>query len=309
MVSDPCWRAEGLAAIDSYNEELLEIVEELRQQPFFKLYSVDLLKGCNYFPQAPDECASGSCELYPVENDEVPPQISARDGAEYEFELDGWTRWDMPSDDYYDIYENREQFTGYDGSKIWRFIHDKICFPNSAFSNKLGSKEGVLWQRDFNRAVSGLHSSISAHIVQGILDAPRSKPVVGPDGKTPLDPIAEYDRRLKETPQALDHLYFGYMIILCAVRKAAPLLEATELCHGGACDPAGVQDLIKELVNSPLVNDEGVALAEVNLCKHAKASNGLIWQARVRTRDLLGIMDCVQCNVCRLHGKVGQRRA
>ena len=25
---------------------------------------------------------------------------------------------------------------------------------------------------------------------------------------------------------------------------------------------------------------------------------------RLRTRDLLGVMNCVQCNVCRLHGKV-----
>jgi hypothetical protein len=29
-----------------------------------------------------------------------------------------------------------------------------------------------------------------------------------------------------------------------------------------------------------------------------------VWKARLRTRDLLGIMNCVQCNVCRLHGKV-----
>ena len=29
-----------------------------------------------------------------------------------------------------------------------------------------------------------------------------------------------------------------------------------------------------------------------------------IWKARLRTRDLLRVMNCVQCNVCRLHGKV-----
>ena len=29
-----------------------------------------------------------------------------------------------------------------------------------------------------------------------------------------------------------------------------------------------------------------------------------VWKARLRTRDLLGAMNCVQCNLCRLHGKV-----
>ena len=45
--------------------------------------------------------------------------------------------------------------------------------------------------------------------------------------------------------------------------------------------------------------------AEDNLREHALARPELIWKARLRTRDLLRIMNCVQCNVCRLHGKVG----
>ena len=30
----------------------------------------------------------------------------------------------------------------------------------------------------------------------------------------------------------------------------------------------------------------------------------MVWKVRLRTRDLLRIMNCVQCNLCRLHGKV-----
>jgi len=51
LISDPCWRAEGLQCIDDENDELLEVLNKLRQQPFFRYYSVDLLKGCSYFPQ------------------------------------------------------------------------------------------------------------------------------------------------------------------------------------------------------------------------------------------------------------------
>ena len=65
-----CW-VDGLLDIDEYNEELLETLDELRQQPFFRFYSVDLLKGCNYMPQEIDECATQSCEIYPLDDEEV----------------------------------------------------------------------------------------------------------------------------------------------------------------------------------------------------------------------------------------------
>jgi len=58
----------------------------------------------------------------------VPDNIKRTDYAESEFELDGWGRWDMPSNDYYDIDEFPEGYTGYDGSMIWEFIHNRICF-------------------------------------------------------------------------------------------------------------------------------------------------------------------------------------
>eukprot|EP00613_Pedinella_sp_CCMP2098_P054569 CAMPEP_0171897546 /NCGR_PEP_ID=MMETSP0992-20121227/48198_1 /TAXON_ID=483369 /ORGANISM="non described non described, Strain CCMP2098" /LENGTH=392 /DNA_ID=CAMNT_0012525691 /DNA_START=8 /DNA_END=1186 /DNA_ORIENTATION=+ len=271
FVSDSCWRAEGLQCIDEYNEDLLEVLDELRQQPFFRYYSVDLLKGCNYFPQDIDECSTQSCEIYPVDTGVVPKNIEAVDAAEYDFELDAWVRWDMPSDDYYDLFENREKYTG----------------------------------RDFNRAVNGLHSSISAHIVHGMLTDEAKHPVTG----EPLDAHAEYERRLGRTgenPCALEHLYFGYMLCLCAVREATERLEACDFGLDNDGDEDGVRGLVSEVLMSPLLNNPGVLVAESRLRAHAANSGGgNLWQARLRTRDLLRIMDCVQCNVCRLHGKVG----
>lgn len=61
-----------------------------------------MLGSCEYMPQELFECYSQSCEIYPVDEDEVPGDIMAKDSEEHEFELDGWARWDMPSEDYYD---------------------------------------------------------------------------------------------------------------------------------------------------------------------------------------------------------------
>jgi len=277
----------GIEAIDGYNKELLELLQRLRDQPFFRLYSVDLLNGCGYMPQEEDECESVSCEVFPVDSDRVPATVRDRDASEYDFELDGWVRWDMPSEDYYDCVEIAETYTAYDGSMVWNFIHSKICFEDDSGE----------WQMDFNRAVSGLHACISAHIVDGMKS----------DTSGAVDAVKEYERRLSssgEVPEAIENLYFGYMLLLCAVREASERLEKYDF-GSGSDEETDVKSLVLQLLQSPLVLDKGVEVAELNMRDHAVQPGSKLWQARLRTRDLLRIMDCVQCNVCRLHGKVG----
>ena len=172
----PCLR-NGAIAIDPEVDELVDLLEEIRSQPFFRLYSVDLLASCAYMPQEITECETQSCDLYPVDEDgglvvwaggwggggggaanllggwrvrvtflslfpprspptEVPKHVLERDNAEYDFELDGWVRWDMPTDDYYDAVSNPEAYTAYDGSEIWQFIHEKVCGGGCALQDK-----------------------------------------------------------------------------------------------------------------------------------------------------------------------------
>ena len=69
-------------------------------------------------------------------DEEVPPTIKEVDGRQHDFELDGWVRWDMPSEDYYDVFENREAYTAYDGGMIWSFIHNKICFRDPGVTSR-----------------------------------------------------------------------------------------------------------------------------------------------------------------------------
>lgn len=67
----------GIAAIDGANEQLMQQLNELRQVQNFRLYSVDILASCEYMPQELFECYSETCEIYPVDEDEV----SCRDGS------------------------------------------------------------------------------------------------------------------------------------------------------------------------------------------------------------------------------------
>jgi hypothetical protein len=61
----------GIAAIDAANAELLSKLEVLRDQPYFRFYSIDILASCEYMPQELYECYTQTCEIYPEDGDQV----------------------------------------------------------------------------------------------------------------------------------------------------------------------------------------------------------------------------------------------
>jgi len=61
----------GIAEIDKANDELFAQLEALRNQPYFRYYSVDILASCEYMPQELFECYTESCEIYPEDETEV----------------------------------------------------------------------------------------------------------------------------------------------------------------------------------------------------------------------------------------------
>ena len=104
------------------NAEVLPLLQDLRERRFFRLYAADLLASCSYMPTSEEPCELGECEVDAGE--EVPDELVERDEAEASFELDSWARWDQPSDftEYYDLVENAETHTNYDGSAVWAFM-------------------------------------------------------------------------------------------------------------------------------------------------------------------------------------------
>jgi len=64
--------SDGISAIDKAMPTLSPLLAELRSLPYFRLYSCDMLASCEYLPQELFECYTESCEIYPVDDDEVP---------------------------------------------------------------------------------------------------------------------------------------------------------------------------------------------------------------------------------------------
>jgi hypothetical protein len=65
----------GIALIDEQNDAISEQMHNLRNSPYFRLFCVDILASCEYMPQELFECYSETCEVYPVDDEEVSADI------------------------------------------------------------------------------------------------------------------------------------------------------------------------------------------------------------------------------------------
>ena len=91
------------------------------------------------------------------------------------------------------------------------------------------------------------------------------------------------------------------MLLLSAVSRAKDRLLAD--CQSGKID-GETASILTDFLAIPLLDDPSVGFAAKKLHDHAVESSNNLWEARMRSRELLRIMNCVQCNKCRLHGKI-----
>jgi hypothetical protein len=225
---------EGMEKCQQENEQVLPLLNQLSEFDFFSFFSVDLLSSCGYMPTNEEPCGLDACEIDPAE--EVPEAMMARDNDEYEFELDSYGRWDQPSDfsEYYDLRVQKEQNTGYDGRRVWRFIHQKISFQREVEEDANG------WKRDFNRAISGMHAAVDAQILNDI-------------GVTE-EGLDEYRRRLRDEPGAITNLYFAYMLTLCALLEMQDRLNSCNYLGEGD----RIRPIMQQLTGAALLSDPSV---------------------------------------------------
>lgn len=196
----------------------------------------------------------------------------------------------MPTAEYFDLASCPEEYTGYDGSDVWRFIHNRICFNGYEYDEDH-------WKSDFNRAVSGLHTLVSTQVVQGI-----ETKIANGDVLSNINPKTMYIERISPQgrhPLALENMHFSYMLVLAASSAIrARLVQEAETGTVDAASALGIQTLL----SNPLTNPS--ALLTSVLSQSFQVSDDELWQTRLRCRDLLRVTNCIQCNKCRLHGKV-----
>ena len=272
----------GMRTVKAHNHEVVRLLEELAEHDFFAYFPVNLITPCMYFPSGDSGCDMNTCEIRACRERDIPSQLLERDRSEYDFELDGWVRKDMPSDftEYFDLRQCAPRDTGYNGARVWRFVHQKICFQ------KFLQQEGMGWKRDYNRFISGMHAVVDCEILADIGLTQRG--------------LTEYYRRLRDEPGCVYNLYFAYMLTLCAIRDCRERLDTCSYLGDDAVAP-----LMRSLTGHELLRDANVQQQAMTLREHATSAGGSsVWKFRMRMRDLKLIMGCVECNICKVHGTV-----
>jgi len=193
---------------------------------------------------------------------------------------------------YINLLVNPERYTGYKGEhahRIWSAIYNQSCFTDGVTCTE---------ERVFHRLISGMHTSITIHLVnEWLLD--EDKGIWGPN-------LEEFDKRLgaPEHKDRVQNLYFAYLFVLRAVLKAAPLLSGYDYATGLQEEDAMTKNMVKQLLLDqaikqacPMPFDEG------RMWKGENAAE-LKEQLQHTFRNITRVMDCVGCEKCKLWGKL-----
>lgn len=196
---------------------------------------------------------------------------------------------------YINLLRNGERYTGYKGehaNRVWGAIYEQKCFQG------VHDPDAAPERRVFYKLISGMHSSITAHIVGDYL-IDEATQTWGPNlemFKWRLGNPAVSDR--------VENLYFTYLFVLRAALKAGPILQRADYDTGTPEEDARTQRLVSSLVDSAALKHScPVPFDEGRLWKGANAEE-LREELQASFRNITRIMDCVGCEKCKMWGKL-----
>ena len=218
--------------------------------------------------------------------------------------------------EYVNLQLNPERWTGYNGSHVWRAIYEENCLKSASSVDEMCYEERVLY-----RLLSGMHSSINIHI------ALHSKPPKRALGETEWgsDP-KKFVEIFAKHPERLKNLHFSFVVLLRALRKAAPALSKMDVRIGqDAEEDERTHALMSRLLESHILSscrDVFGAFDEKSLFRDVQstlsANSGMISgvgeellapvSLKSQFKDIFlnisEVMDCISCQKCKLHGKL-----
>jgi ERO1-like protein alpha len=213
---------------------------------------------------------------------------------------------------YVNLLKNPERYTGYKGNsalKVWQAIYQENCFkPDPKFDKNFllhPTTVGLcLEKRVFYRLISGLHTAITISIASY-----NYKPSPGGFGEgTWYRNIEMFKGRFgtkwsEEGPQRLKNLYFAYLLELRALVKAAPYLQKELFYTGNEEEDQETRQMIESLmeVAKNFKNQFDETEMFTGIDSHARS---LREEFRQHFLNISRIMDCVDCDKCRLWGKL-----
>ena len=214
-----------------------------------------------------------------------------------------------------DLMLNPERNTGYNGTHIWRAIYEENCIDLDGITDQpMCYEERVLY-----RLLSGLHASTTLSIAKNYYPPNKMKKRENWES----NPQYFFDQ-FHDHPEYIRNLHFSYVVLLRALKKASPVLHKYEIRTGNIVDDETATVLLKRLLDSSILTscngvfhafDESLMFKPKNIASvngkefddpFTKSDEIVALQQNFKGvfHNISSILDCVQCQQCKLHGKM-----
>ena len=203
--------------------------------------------------------------------------------------------------------KNPERNTYYNGTHIWNAIYEENCiFSDSNLAARVMDKDtphnGMCFEeRVLYRLLSGLHTSTTLSIAMNYYAPSKKK------NRTSWEPNPAYFMsKFQSNPQHIRNLHFSYVVLLRALQKAGPYLSQYEIRTGDIVQDETATVLLRRLLDSAILQscanvfsafDESLMFQDSTDLSLHKNFKGMF-------HNVSSILDCVQCQQCKLHGKM-----
>ena len=139
---------------------------------------------------------------------------SCNDPSLPDFWLDMCRNIPTDASEYINLQLNPERWTGYNGSHVWNAIYHENCFAKMGELDEMCYEERVLY-----RLLSGMHASVNIHISDKFYPPSKAKNRTQWESN-PQRFMEQYGNK----PEYLKNLYFSFVVMLRALRRAGPYL-------------------------------------------------------------------------------------
>jgi ERO1-like protein alpha len=301
-------RADGSVQIGTLVEQLRPVLSELSHQKFFRYFRVDVSTGCPFWGNEAkctrkEQCKL-NCKCLP---ENLPTTWTAEDMRIRENEafstiqftdmmkpqkqaVDRW-RFDTVTENsiYVDLLGDREEYTGYQGQKIWNELYQDNCLKVA------GDCDG---SDLMYRMISGMHSSVSSHLSEYFIEFGR----FGRD-KIVYANDALYFEKVGNHKDRIGNLIFSVQTMLRAVVRYADVIKDFNVDTGDFNTDMKTGQLLQRLIGilnhqKDLPFDERVIFGEKRSQEQQRATY------LSHFTNMTRLMDCVDCLKCKAYGKM-----
>jgi len=293
-------------SVEEMNKEISPILKNLVETTFFRYYKVDLWKDCPFWTGGL-VCTSERCSVPSVDDEKIPEEWKTESLSKVERssifgEFSMFSNCDYTSNEfcifdedsgglrYVDLPTNPERYTGYQGessARVWNSIYNENCFD---VQNHLD--DTCQEKRVYYKLISGLHASISTNVCYYWLDTKTG--VWGPS-------IDCFIWKLGKFPERIENIYLNYAIYIRAINKISKYLNNYSYCNGNDEEDLKVSKLVIEVTN--ISKDYPFTFDETKFFNSPETKE-LLKDTKFKFRNITRIMDCVDCEKCRLWGKL-----